>query len=128
MKKYKWTILLFVAGLLILCLPYILQYMNDKLFIKQVEEFHDELLSLPEEDRVKIEREAKQCNEAIFRSDDPLYDPFTDEYKQYDIEACQDAPQSGEHFSSLEIPKLNLLVPIYIGATNQNLSKGVAQV
>src|SRR5699024_3232989 len=55
-------------------------------------------------------------------------DPFTNNYDQKAHKACQEPIEKKQLISSLEIPKLNEIIPIYLGASEDNLAKGVGQV
>lgn len=128
MGKNKWIFLLFFLGLLIVIYPHIAQYVNNeiqksqvKLFKNNTELLHPELIG----DQLKAVR---NCNEAIFNNEEGLQDPFTEGYNRDDYKECKDAPTDGSHFASIEIPKLNLEIPVYLGATENELSKGIGQV
>lgn len=128
MRKNKWILLLFILGLLIIVYPHIAQFINNQLQKSQVNQFKNEAqLLTPQFIFEKLEA-ARKCNEAIFKNEEGLHDPFTDGYNRDDYEGCKDAPMDGNHFASIEIPKLSLEIPIYLGASENELSKGIGQV
>lgn len=128
MNKNKWIIGLFLLGLSILIYPHVAQYVNGKLHQLEVEQFKKERLALPSkiiEDRLET---AKQCNQSIFENEGNFQDPFTEEYEQIYYESCKEVVNESNQFATIEIPKLQLEIPIYLGATENELSRGIGQV
>lgn len=128
MRKNIWIPFLFIVGLLIFIYPHVAQYVNGKIQKTQAEQFKENTALLTSEYISEQLKEAKKCNEAIFENEDGLQDPFTEGYNRDDYQGCEKAPTDGAHFASIEIPKLNLEIPIYLGATENELSKGIGQV
>lgn len=127
MKKNKGIVLLFIVGLIIMSYPHIAQYINNLIYKSQVEQFKNETEIMdPNKISEKI-TSTKKCNQAIYSNEGSLHDPFTEEYNRNTFEECKTAP-NGEHMASIEIPKLQLEIPIYLGATENELSKGIGQV
>lgn len=120
--------ILFITGLTIVLFPHVAQQ-----FHKHVQKSHAEQLIEKYElaDQVSLD-ETKQefiaCNEAIFLDDSTVHDPFTEHYRLHDIVACKQITFHDEAFAVLEIPTLSLLIPIYLGASEEQLRKGIGQV
>ena len=128
MRKNKLIIILFSFGLFILVYPHIAQIVNNQIQKSQVHQFKNETnLLTPENIMDKVEA-ARNCNEAIYKNEGGLQDPFTEGYSRNDYQQCKDAPDDGNHFASIEIPKLNLAIPILLGASENELSRGIGQV
>lgn len=127
MKKNKLAIILFVCGIVLITFPMISQ----KYFQQKQQQLVDiqlkEVAQLSEPDKNRIIEEMEQCNENIFTHSEEIGDPFAMNNKEHKNELCEDTAEE-QHFSSLEIPKLNEKIPIYIGASQDNLAKGVGQV
>lgn len=128
MKKNSWMILLFLLGFSILVYPHIAQWINDYLQKEQVHQFRTELEEKSLEEIEQLMEKAQQCNEKIYYDHNGFRDPFGDnEEKLHQFQECL-----GIHdetmFGAIEIPKLKLVVPIYLGATDDILSKGIGQV
>lgn len=119
---------LFLLGLIILVYPHIAQPIYQKIQKVQSQEFHEKINRLPLEKVMEQINSAAQCNEAIFKNEHNLHDPFTAEFSREDYEECRGVSFDGEQFATLEIPKLDLTIPVYLGATADLLSKGVGQV
>lgn len=128
MKKNRGILLLFIVGLIIMTYPHIAQYVNNLIHQSQVQQFKNETEIM---EAYKISEKidsTRKCNEAIYTNEGSIYDPFTEAYNRNTFEECKAAPLNGEHIASIEIPKLNLQIPIYLGASENELSKGVGQV
>lgn len=128
MRKYKWMMLSFILGLLILIYPHLSQYINNQIYQKEVQQFKRTTALLPEQEIHDTLMAAKDCNDAIYQSEEGLHDPFTFEFNRQQFDDCQDSPLDGEGIAAIEIPKLDLAIPIYLGATENELSRGVGQV
>ena|SRR5690625_4647963 len=128
MRKHKLAVTLFVIGLSIFAFPHVVQWINKHIHATEVEQFHRELESIPPSEITKTLDAVKQCNDSIFQNEDNVHDPFTEQYDRNEYKGCEEAPNNGDHFASIEIPKLDLMIPIYLGASDENLAKGVGQV
>lgn len=126
MKGNKYILLLFVIGLLILIYPHAAQWINAYLQKDQVNDFLETEFTDEEIDRLM--EKAAQCNEKIYYDSEGFRDPFGDnEEKLEQFQQCLGLTDD-EMFGAIEIPKLKLVIPIYLGATDEILSKGIGQV
>lgn len=128
MTGNRFIIILFILGLLIIAYPHIAQLVNNHIQALQVEQFQGKLAHIP--DKVKESQLAvvKDCNKSLFENKTGLHDPFTNGYIREVYEGCTEALVEGDFFASLEIPRLDLTIPIYLGANDEILSRGVGQV
>ncbi|SEI94720.1 sortase A [Bhargavaea ginsengi] len=125
--KHKWSLVLFAIGLLILLYPHIAQFTNSQLQRTQVEEFRTTLDDLPDDDVENLLDRARQYNEEISRDLEGLRDPWGDHQEL--MTTYHDLGFDDKNmFGAIEIPKLNLWIPIYLGSSEAVLSKGVGQV
>lgn len=125
MNKNKFIIVLFVLGLLILSYPYISQFINNKLQEKEVEQFNHKKSELNTEEITNHLKSADQYNKSIFEGQDGFHDPFAEDSAEFESE---DGLTDEELISTIEIPTMNLSIPIYLGTTEASLSRGVGQV
>lgn len=152
MRKYKGIIALFILGLAIVLYPHGAQIVNNYLQHNEVNEFQQYVQSLSDDEIDDIMERAKHCNEEIYYDADGFRDPWGDDQEKLTafneclgvVEQAHDqtnsaSADSGENFSQLnfsddeifsaiEIPKLKLVIPIYLGSSEDVLSKGVGQV
>lgn len=120
---------LFIAGVVIIIYPHISKLVYNHIQKNEAKKYHEQLSQLHPEVIKKRVVEAEKCNEAIYENEDNLHDPFTEDFRQHDYEACAEMlPHEGEQFASLELPKLDLTIPIYLGDSQSILAKGVGQV
>ena len=135
MRKKKPYIIIFIVGLFILSYPYIARRINTSIQEKQSQEFlpsqGSQLIDKSPEEIVEIKvvkEKTKQCNMSISSDFDSILDPFAEQPEEYQqSEECREL-YDGEIFAVLEIPKLNSNIPIYLGASQYILSKGVGQI
>lgn len=128
MNKNKFIVLLFILGLLVLAYPYMSQFVNNKLQEKEVQQFDHKKEDLNTEEVVKHLESADQYNESIFDGQDDLRDPFAEEVDEFEYENIDNEFADEKLMATIEIPTMNLSIPIYLGTSEANLSKGVGQV
>ena len=128
MRKNKKIVLLFILGLLILLYPHIAQFVNNYLQKNQVEDFLSGLEDLSEDEINKLMEQAQKCNKEIYYDLNGFRDPWGDhQEKLMAFNECLGFDDD-EIFGAIEIPKLKLVIPIYLGSSEEVLSKGVGQV
>ncbi|HLQ83264.1 MAG TPA: class C sortase [Pseudogracilibacillus sp.] len=127
MNKNKFIIVLFILGILIFSYPYISQFVNNKLQERQVQQFNHKKEELNIEEATKYLKNAEQYNESIFKRQGNFQDPFAKDFNEFDYED-RVVEDENELISTIEIPTMNLSIPIYLGTTETSLSKGVGQV
>ncbi|WP_297281828.1 class C sortase [uncultured Anaerococcus sp.] len=117
--------LLILLGLLFITIPLIRRTANDYSAAYLQKNF-EELQETRDPSEIAAETEnAKEYNEVIKKSDISIVDPFTagDYQTRYEKFTKTNIP-----FAYLSIPKLDKHLPLYLDATLDHISKGVAQV
>ncbi len=126
MRKNSTIIILFILGTLILLYPHAAQWVNGYLQKGQVETFQNDKMS--DKELNELIEKANQCNDQIYYDSEGFRDPFADEEeKLQQFKTCLDLYDE-EMFAAIEIPKLQLVIPIFLGATDDILNKGIGQV
>lgn len=126
MKKKSSIIIVFILGATILLYPHAAQWVNNYLQKGEVTKFQSADMS--EENLDELMLKAEKCNEQIYYDSEGFRDPFGDnEEKLQKFKGCLDL-YDNEIFSAIEIPKLQLVIPIFLGATDEILDKGIGQV
>lgn len=134
MKKHKGVFFLFFVGFVILIYPHVAELVNHTIQKNRVGSFHDYVASLTDEEIDEIMEQAKVCNEKIYYNVDGFRDPFGDHQEKLTaFNEClgvnlSDKFSDEDIFSAIEIPKLELVIPIYLGSSEENLSRGIGQV
>ncbi|WP_172370598.1 class C sortase [Sporosarcina jiandibaonis] len=128
MRKNWLIVVLFSIGLLIFLYPHIARYSNSIEQEAIIQTFQEEIRQVTDQEaKQRIDSIAK-CNDAIFENSEAFQDPFSFESTVEGTIDCTDHAINENIFGVLEIPKMKIKEPIYIGATQENLSVGVAQV
>lgn len=128
MKGKKAIILLFLAGMLIFLYPHAAKLVNSYLQKQQVDQFQADLEEKPQEEINKLMEKASACNKEIFYDSSGFRDPFLDnEDKLAEFKNCLGIGDD-EVFAAIEIPKLGEMIPIFLGATEETLDKGIGQI
>lgn len=129
MRRDKIYIFLFLIGFGILIFPHVAQYYHHKLQQAEANEFKQTASKLSEPMISERIEKINKCNELIYENELAWKDPFTNEAIDSSYSDCKNSAKLiGDSFASLEIPKLQLEIPIYIGATENELSKGIGVV
>lgn len=106
--------------------PHVAQIINNELQKSEVSDFQRTEKSDDEIDDL-IARTTK-CNQQIYYDSEEFRDPFSyDKKKSQQFKECLKL-YDGNIFAVIEIPKLKLNIPIFLGATDEILSKGIGQV
>lgn len=130
MKRNSTILIVFLLGVTILLYPHVAQLTNSQYQKRQVEDFigYIQHLEVPNEKGEEIIAQAKKCNEEIYEVSNGFRDPFREsEGKLQYFQRCSQFSDE-EMFAAIEIPKLNLLIPLFLGASQEVLSKGIGQV
>lgn len=127
MKKNRLVLLLFVCGFLLVAFPFLAQIYFKQQQRQLVDLQLSELTKMPEPVKREVKDGVMFCNEMIASLRDEVGDPFAWSADEDGHSLCEEF-RADDYFSSLEIPKLNENIPIYIGASEGNLAMGVGQV
>ncbi len=127
MKKYWLISLLFIIGLTIVLYPHVAKWIHQVQQMKTVHAFQKKVQEKDKEDRDKLIDQATLCNNLI-GGDWSFSDPFVEnEEKLNEFKMCMDMNE-GEMFAAIEIPKLDILIPIYLGSSEDVLREGIGYV
>lgn len=127
MKKLLLSTI-FLCGLSLFCYPLINRVTNDFEMKQSIKRFQNTLASEDKSvhDLNDLFLEFQQYNEELYESKQAnLVDPFSYEQASFNLKRYG---FEDEMFGYLSIPKLSVELPIYLGATNENLSKGAVHL
>ena len=124
-KKSFFGYILILVGLVLLTSPLVLRTYHDMSARASRKDFQKIEASKSIEEIQEENDKATAYNEKIKETDISVEDPFTTEdyENKYEMFRTTNTP-----FAYLSIPKLDKYLPIYLDATNEHISKGVAQV
>lgn len=128
MKKQMLPLVLFIVGFIVLIFPHVAQRVNKEIHEHQVAAIQEQIKEMPEEKKKEVSTDVKQCNEAIFKNEDGINDPFTDYFDPSYYDDCAKVIEKSEYPLALEVPKLDLNVPVFLGTSEENLRQGIGQV
>lgn len=128
MKKQIFPLVLFIIGLIVVVFPHIAQRVTKEIHEHQVEAIQQQIQQMPEEKVKEVTNHVKNCNEVIYKNEDGINDPFTDYFDLNYYDECTDIIEKSDYPLALEVPKLDLNIPIFIGTSEENLRQGIGQV
>lgn len=114
-------ILIIVLGITICLYPMIANKVNKNRMAKEIEEFIEEYENenIPILDSLK--QEFMRYNEKLYTEGQKLVDAFSYETPDFNL---SEYGYSENMVGYLDIPKMEITLPIYLGATKENLKKG----
>lgn len=128
MKKRMLPLILFIVGVIVVIFPHVAQWVNKEIHEHQVAAIQQQIKEMPDEKKQEVSTDVKDCNEAIFKNEDGINDPFTDYYDPSYYESCAKVIEQNDYPLALEIPKMDVNIPIFLGASQENLANGIGQV
>lgn len=124
-KKYFIGRFLMIFGLLIILYPLVSISLNDLKKHDNYNKYVENERNIDKKKSDKLEKKIKLYNESVKDLDAGAVDPFTgNDFKaKYNVEGEENTP-----FSYILIPKIDVVLPIYLGASYKHLSMGAAHV
>lgn len=120
------SLVLFLTGLSLFLYPLLADYINNYVYKTRVIRYEKMLDNLKAEDANEKFRKMETYNRLLGKTTFKMNDPFV-----HDIEVENeqlDFINKNEMFGTISIPKINEELPIYLGANQENLSKGIGQI
>lgn len=128
MKRRLLIITLLIVGLGLITFPYTVRYYHDIKNKSSYEQLREASKGLTEKEATVLTTKITDCNNKLRQNQGELTDPFSSNKENLDrMKTCLGMNQE-DVFAILEIPVLNLVVPIYLSATEEFLSKGIGLV
>lgn len=121
------AILCIVVGIVLFCFPYISNYIYEQEVTKNKNEFVNKISDKAHTDILeKLYKELKRRNEELFESKQAnLVDPFS--YEQPPIDLTEYGIENNI-IGYISIPKMNVELPILLGANAENMKKGAVHL
>lgn len=126
MKRRRISYILFLVGLTIFLYPRVYTIFNSLCNEVQIQEYNRYIASSAVEAVEENFKELQNSNNEIGKNKGKYNDPFINSDSE-ESSIVTTVNKEGI-FGYLEIPKINEKLPIYLGATKENLAKGVAQI
>lgn len=140
MKKriVRWMgiVIVFLTAMVLILYPYIANYRFEHQSGNVVETVKRAVADIPDETKVEVINAAKKYNEIIAGGRVQLTDPFLPEYIEEDTDAylqmlnvsSNGASDANSVMGSVEIPVINVNLPIYHGTSSSVLERGVGHL
>lgn len=124
-KRVLFVFLL--AALLILNLPFVSQWYNDRDQRQVVADYEDGVGGMAQGQMQTVLREAESYNQELAKRQGSIADAFSAR-ESVDEEYDRQLNFGNGMMGYLEIPQIDLMLPIYHGTGNQSLEKGVGHL
>lgn len=124
--KRRVSYIIFLAGLSILLYPQFRIVINELRFRNQLSVYSAAVEALDEVEITERLDDSHEYNEKLSHNPARYIDPFVGD-NQEDTPVEELVFPDGS-FGYLEIPKIQEMLPIYLGASEENMAKGVAQL
>lgn len=119
---------LFIAGISLFFYPIVSHWLKTQVHYKVMRKYDEEVAKMSEEDRLLQLKKAEEYNEKISSHQKPIEDPFSTEEEQEGFVGYFNMLQIGEAMAQIEIPSINVHLPIYHGVSEKVLSRGVGHM
>lgn len=119
-----------IIGLVLVCYPWISEYVYEHGVQSLVKTYKEDSQSLDEDEKAQILAQAHKYNELLLTSNIKLTDPFSLEDKtgkEYNYDSVLNYSGNGV-MGFVDIPKIDVYLPIYHGTSNEVLEKGIGHL
>ncbi|MFV0392898.1 MAG: class C sortase [Coprobacillaceae bacterium] len=119
-------IMIFIIGLLILVYPFVSDWYNTKNFLEKVSVYEEEVNFLPKETLEKEWKLATDYNNSL--KGEPVKDPFVEGSGTALPENYLNVLNINDTMAVLEIPSIDVKLPVYHGTDQEILKKGLGHI
>lgn len=126
MRRGLISLVLFLTGLSLFLYPLLANYIDNYVYKTRVIRYEKMVDNLKAEDANEKFRKMETYNRLLGKTTFKMNDPFVHD-AEVDNEKL-DFINKNEMFGTISIPKINEELPIYLGANQENLSKGIGQI
>ncbi|WP_439020736.1 class C sortase [Bacillus thuringiensis] len=127
MKQNIFFGCIFLLGLGIFLYPTVSDWFATRTHYSQVSSYDKAVKSLQKKELERREKEADEHNKQVQHSGQTFSDPFAEQQKD-DQNSYADALNLGDTMGYIEIPQINVKLPIYQGTSEAVLSRGVGHL
>lgn len=126
MRRGLISLVLFFAGLSLFLYPLVANYINNYVYKTRVIRYEQMVGDLKVEDVNEKFQKMETYNSLLGKTTFKMSDPFVQD-AEVNKESLHFINQD-EIFGTISIPKINEELPIYLGASQEKLSKGIGQI
>lgn len=125
-KSIVWLIL--VIGMAVFFYPIVSNWLSAKEQHSVISNHNEALEAMTQEEKVKERQKAEAYNISLDEQSIPVSDPFTADVDVDKTSGYYSVLDIGETMGNLEIPDLNLKLPIYHGVSDEVLQRGIGHM
>lgn len=118
---------IFLLGLGIFLYPTVSNWLATRTHYSQISSYDKKVKSLQKKDLERREKEADAYNKQVQQSNQAFADPFAEKEK-HEGKSYANTLNIGDVMGYVEIPKINVKLPIYPGTSEEVLSQGVGHL
>ena len=119
--------LIFVVGLSIFLYPTITSFINARIQSQIITAYKDSVAKLEKEEKARLRKQALEYNERLTGSV-IITDPFDEARPQSSGVSYMDMLNIGEVMAYVEIPKIDVHLPVYHGTSDDVLNNGLGHI
>ena len=127
MSKYFY-LLIFALGALVFFYPLITSYYNAQTQTRVISNYEEEMQALDKEEKQRLKEEADNYNSFIAELEGNVTDEMTPAEKEASEVVYLSVLATGEAIGYVEIPKIDIKLPIFRGASDAVLDKGIGHL
>lgn len=118
----------FLTGLLIFFYPIISNWLSTKDHYTVMSKHNEALQQMTEKEKAKEKEKAQKYNETLNETEIPIEDPFSEGAMETAVTGYFNVLDIGETMGSLEIPSIQVKLPIYHGVSEDVLQQGIGHM
>ena len=118
----------FITGVLIFFYPIVSNWLSTKDHYTVMSKHNEALEQMTEEEKAKEKEKAKKYNETLNETEIPIADPFSEDALETTVTGYFNVLDIGETMGSLEIPSIDVKLPIYHGVSEGVLQQGLGHM
>jgi len=120
--------IIFITGMLIFFYPIVSNWLSTKEHHTVISRHNEVLAQMTKEEKEKERDKAKEYNEKLNETEIPIEDPFGENATENTVIGYFNVLDIGESIGSIEIPSLNVNLPIYHGVSEDVLQQGIGHM
>ena len=120
--------IIFLTGFLIFFYPIISNWLSTKDHYTVMSKHNEVLKQMTEEEKKQEREKAEKYNESLNETTIPIEDPFAEDVEETTKTGYYNVLDIGETMGSLEIPSIDVKLPIYHGVSDDVLQRGIGHM
>ena len=120
--------IIFLTGFLIFFYPIISNWLSTKDHYTVMSKHNEVLKQITEEEKKQEREKAEKYNESLNETTIPIEDPFAEDVEETTKTGYYNVLDIGETMGSLEIPSIDVKLPIYHGVSDDVLQRGIGHM